>query len=238
MPPLITREEALRLGELEDQVADRGAGRARLGTRAWSASATRPTCARWSTPSPAAAPRTAASAPRASTPRPATPMHAMMEPEQILEHARAAEAAGAHRFCMVTQGQGLSKRDFEKVLERRPAGRRAHQPQALRLDRPHVGRARQGAQGGRASSACTTTSRPPSPTTPRSRPRSATRAGCGRSTRSAKPGWRPASAASSTSARRASSGSRWPSSWPRSTRPASRSTCSTRAPGPSSANAS
>ena len=40
-----------------------------------------------------------------------------MEPEQILEHARAAEAAGAHRFCMVTQGQGLSKRDFAKVLE-------------------------------------------------------------------------------------------------------------------------
>src|SRR3977135_4543343 len=46
-----------------------------------------------------------------------TPMHAMMDAEQILEHARAAEAAGAHRFCMVTQGQGLSKRDFEKVLE-------------------------------------------------------------------------------------------------------------------------
>jgi biotin synthase len=46
-----------------------------------------------------------------------TPMHAMMEPEQILEHARAAEAAGAHRFCMVTQGQGLSRRDFEKILE-------------------------------------------------------------------------------------------------------------------------
>ncbi len=45
-----------------------------------------------------------------------TPLHAMMEPEQILQHARAAEAAGAHRFCMVTQGQGLSKRDFEKVL--------------------------------------------------------------------------------------------------------------------------
>jgi biotin synthase len=45
-----------------------------------------------------------------------TPMHAMMEPEQILEHARAAEAAGAHRFCLVTQGQGLSRRDFEKTL--------------------------------------------------------------------------------------------------------------------------
>jgi biotin synthase len=46
-----------------------------------------------------------------------TVMHAMMEPEQILEHARAAEAAGAHRFCMVTQGQGLSKKDFRKILE-------------------------------------------------------------------------------------------------------------------------
>ena len=46
-----------------------------------------------------------------------TPLHAMMEPDQILEHAKAAEAAGAHRFCMVTQGQGLSKRDFAKVLE-------------------------------------------------------------------------------------------------------------------------
>jgi biotin synthase len=46
-----------------------------------------------------------------------TVMHAMMEPEQILEHAKAAEAAGAHRFCMVTQGQGLSKKDFQKILE-------------------------------------------------------------------------------------------------------------------------
>jgi biotin synthase len=46
-----------------------------------------------------------------------TPMHAMMTPDQILDHARAAEAAGAHRFCMVTQGQGLSKRDFENVLQ-------------------------------------------------------------------------------------------------------------------------
>src|SRR3712207_1704742 len=44
-------------------------------------------------------------------------MHAMMEPEQMLEHARAAEAAGAHRFCMVTQGQGLSRRDFDRILE-------------------------------------------------------------------------------------------------------------------------
>ena len=43
-----------------------------------------------------------------------TPLHAMMEPEQILEHARAAEAAGAHRFCMVTQGQGLRSATLRK----------------------------------------------------------------------------------------------------------------------------
>ena len=39
---------------------------------------------------------------------------------------------------MVTQGQGLSKRDFAEDPRGRPAGRRAHQPEALRLDRPHV----------------------------------------------------------------------------------------------------
>ena len=98
-----------------------------------------------------------------------TPMHAMMTPEQILEHARAAEAAGAHRFCMVTQGQGLSKRDFQNVLEGAQARGRAHQPQALRLDRPHVGRARARRSRRPASSGSTTTSRRPRATTPRSR---------------------------------------------------------------------
>ena len=43
----------------------------------------------------------------------------------------------------------------------RAAGRRAHQPEALRLDRPHVGRAREAAEARRASSASTTTSRRP-----------------------------------------------------------------------------
>ncbi|MDO9354877.1 MAG: biotin synthase BioB, partial [Solirubrobacteraceae bacterium] len=32
-------------------------------------------------------------------------------------HAKAAEAGGAHRFCMVTQGQGLSPKDFQKLLD-------------------------------------------------------------------------------------------------------------------------
>ena len=63
-----------------------------------------------------------------------------------------------------------------------------------------------------ASSACTTTWRPPRATTTRCPPRSATRAGSAPSTRCATPGSRPAWAASSTSASRASSGWRWPSS--------------------------
>src|SRR4029453_6253976 len=44
-------------------------------------------------------------------------VRAMSEAEKILEDAKAAGAAGPHPFCMVTQGQGLSKRDFAKVLE-------------------------------------------------------------------------------------------------------------------------
>ena len=160
-----------------------------------------------------------------------TPMHAMMEPEQILEHAKAAEAAGAHRFCMVTQGQGLSQARLREDRRGRAAGRREHQPEALRLDRPHLGRARQAA--GRRG-------RPARPPQRRDRalllpgglhhgplrgPHPHDRRRQGGGPRDA------ASAASSTSARRPASGWRWRSSWPRSTPPRCRSTCSTRGPG-------
>jgi biotin synthase len=93
-----------------------------------------------------------------------TPMHAMMEPEQILEHARAAEAAGAHRFCMVTQGQGLSKRDFEKYL----AGVRLVSEQTNLKRCASVGTYRPSGPGRSrrpASNGCITTSRPPTATT-------------------------------------------------------------------------
>lgn len=43
--------------------------------------------------------------------------YSMMSPQEILRHARAAEEAGAHHFCIVTSGKALSKRDFETVLE-------------------------------------------------------------------------------------------------------------------------
>jgi biotin synthase len=78
-----------------------------------------------------------------------TPMHAMLEPEQILEHARAAEAAGAHRFCMVTQGQGLSKRDFAKILEgARLVSEKTNLKRCVSVGHLSAGRARELADAG------------------------------------------------------------------------------------------
>src|SRR5919198_285750 len=116
MPPLITREEALELGALEDRAAIEA-----LVERAWQARQERfgdstDMCSLVNAKSGGCAEDCGFCA-QSRFAEAETPMHAMMEPEQMLEHARAAEAAGAHRFCMVTQGQGLSKRDFDKVLE-------------------------------------------------------------------------------------------------------------------------
>jgi biotin synthase len=116
MPPLITREEARRLGEIEDhaQIEE-------LVERAWRARVERfsdstDMCSLVNAKSGGCAEDCGFCA-QSRFAEAETPMHAMMDPDQVLEHARAAEAAGAHRFCMVTQGQGLSKRDFEKYLE-------------------------------------------------------------------------------------------------------------------------
>jgi biotin synthase len=116
MAPLITREEALALGELEEHEQIEA-----LIERAWQARVERfadstDMCSLVNAKSGGCAEDCGFCA-QSRFAEAETPMHAMMEPEQILEHARAAEAAGAHRFCMVTQGQGLSKRDFEKYLQ-------------------------------------------------------------------------------------------------------------------------
>jgi biotin synthase len=116
MPSLITREEALALGELEEHVAIEA-----LVERAWHARQERfgdstDMCSLVNAKSGGCAEDCGFCA-QSRFAEAETPLHAMMEPDQMLEHARAAEAAGAHRFCMVTQGQGLSKRDFEKVLD-------------------------------------------------------------------------------------------------------------------------
>src|SRR4051812_4973414 len=115
MPPLITREEALRLGETDDHAEIEA-----LVERAWRARVEHfgdatDMCSLVNAKSGGCAEDCGFCA-QSKFADAETPMHAMMEPDQLLEHARAAESAGAHRFCLVTQGQGLSKRDFEKVL--------------------------------------------------------------------------------------------------------------------------
>jgi biotin synthase len=116
MPPLITPQEALELGALTEPKAIEA-----LVERAWEARVERfgdstDMCSLVNAKSGGCAEDCGFCA-QSRFAEAETPMHALMEPEQILEHARAAEAAGAHRFCMVTQGQGLSKRDFQKFLD-------------------------------------------------------------------------------------------------------------------------
>jgi biotin synthase len=116
MPPLITPEEALALGDLVDHAEIEA-----LVQRAWDARVasfgdSTDMCSLVNAKSGGCAEDCGFCA-QSKYADADTPMHAMMDPDQILEHARAAEAAGAHRFCLVTQGQGLSKRDFEKVVE-------------------------------------------------------------------------------------------------------------------------
>ncbi len=116
MPSLISREEALALGELadRDEIGE-------LVERAWAVRRERfgdatDMCSLVNAKSGGCAEDCGFCA-QSRHAEADTPMHAMLDPQQILEHARAAEAAGAHRFCMVTQGQGLSKRDFAKIVE-------------------------------------------------------------------------------------------------------------------------
>ena len=172
MPPLISFDEALELGALTDHDEIGG-----LVERAWEVRRERfgdstDMCSLVNAKSGGCA-GTAASAPSPDTPAD-TPMHAMMEPEQILEHARAAEAAGAHRFCMVTQGQGLSKRDFAKILDgARLVSEHTNLKRCASIGHMSADRARQLKEAG-IQRVHTTSSRR-APTTPRSRPRSATR---------------------------------------------------------------
>src|SRR5947209_9026074 len=117
MPPLITPEEALGLGELTD-LAEIEA----LVERAWRVRLERfadstDMCSLVNAKSGGCAEDCGFCA-QSRYAEADTPMHAMIEPEQILERARAAEAARAHRFCMLTHGQGVPMRDVAKLLDR------------------------------------------------------------------------------------------------------------------------
>ena len=176
MPPLITFDEALALGELDRPRRDRGAGRARLG------GAQR--ALRRLDRHVLAGQRQVGRLRRGL--RLLRPValrrgrHADARDDGARADPRAREGGRGRRRPPLLHGHpgpGALEARLREDPRGRPAGRRADQPEALRLDRPHVGRARQAARARPASSASTTTSRRRAPTTPRSRPRSATRAG-------------------------------------------------------------
>jgi biotin synthase len=116
LPPLISPSEALALGEIEDHAEIEALVERAFAVRRERFGDATDLCSLVNAKSGGCAEDCGFCAQSRFAEAP-TPMHAMMSPEQILEHARAAEAAGAHRFCMVTQGQGLSRRDLETVLE-------------------------------------------------------------------------------------------------------------------------
>src|SRR3954453_17089642 len=116
MPPLITREEALELGAITDHAAIEALVERAFAARRDQFGDSTDMCSLVNAKSGGCAEDCGFCA-QSRFAEAETPLHAMMEPDQILEHAKAAEAAGAHRFCMVTQGQGLSKRDFQKILD-------------------------------------------------------------------------------------------------------------------------
>jgi biotin synthase len=116
MPPLIEFEEALELGELTSH-----ADIERLVDLAWQVrqdtfADSTDMCSLVNAKSGGCAEDCGFCAQSRFADAP-TPMHSMMNADQILEHAKAAEAGGAHRFCLVTQGQGLSKKDFQQVVD-------------------------------------------------------------------------------------------------------------------------
>src|SRR4051794_34636206 len=97
MAPLITPEEALALGQLTEPAEVEA-----LIDRAWRARVERfgdstDMCSLVNAKSGGCAEDCGFCA-QSRFAEAETPLHAMMEPEQILEHAKAAEAAGAHRF--------------------------------------------------------------------------------------------------------------------------------------------
>ena len=112
----------------------------------------------------------------------------MMTPEQILEHAQ--RGRGRRRAPLLHGHAGPGA--VQARLREHPRRARGSSPSTRTSSAaPRSATCRSSARRRSrrpASSACTTTSRRPRPTTPRSPRRSATRAGCARSTRSARPG--------------------------------------------------
>src|SRR4029079_7400221 len=107
MEPLITPAEARELGELEDHAAIE-----ELIERAWKARThqfgdSTDMCSLVNAKSGGCAEDCGFCA-QSRFAEAETPLHAMMEPDQILEHAKAAEAAGGRRLCPPPPARGAA----------------------------------------------------------------------------------------------------------------------------------
>ena len=181
VPPLITPEEARQLGEIEDHAEIEA-----LVERAWKARVERfgdstDMCSLVNAKSGGCAEDCGFCA-QSRFAEADTPMHAMMTPEQILEHAARRRGRGRPPLLHGHPGTGPLQEGLRVDPRGRAAGGERDQPQALRLGRATCRSSARSSSRTRASSACTTTWRPPRATTTRSPPPSATRAGCARST--------------------------------------------------------
>ena len=167
--------------------------------------------------------------------------HADARDDGARADARAREGGRGRRRAPLLHGHpgpGALEARLREGARGRPPGRRAHQPQALRVDRPHLGRPR--AQAARRRD-------PARPPQRRDGPVLLRRGLDDGPLRGPHPDHRRDQGGRARDLRRRhpqprrdarASGSRWRSSSPRSTPPRCRSTCSTRAPGRSSATAS
>ena len=168
MAPLITREEALELGEPSCARRHRGAGRARLaGPHRALRRLDRHVLARQRQVGRV---RGGLRLLRAVALRRGRDAAARDDGARADPRARARGRGGGRAPVLHGHpGPGAVQARLREGARRRAAGRRAHQPQALRLDRPHARRRAPSAPGGRHPARAPQRRDGASPTTPRSR---------------------------------------------------------------------
>ena len=147
MPPLISYEEALALGEIEDHAEIEALVDRAFEARRDDFGDSTDMCSLVNAKSGGCAEDCGFCA-QSKYAEADTPMHAMMTPGADPRARAGGRGGGRAPLLHGHPGPGPVQARLPEHPRRREARRRAHQPQALRVDRPHVGRPRQGAARG------------------------------------------------------------------------------------------